>query len=153
MGAPVVKSVIFIQVDNPPDLLQSLQQASRTWVQGDAAGLVMCRHHPSPSSRKKKFPLLPSISLRTVFENSPVYSIPYFIYLCSDLYDYFWEVVAEPWKTPGFFTTGGEEFNPGPKMRLDRSELLCNKVLLKYKRGRESFWHRLQKGAERVPAC
>ena len=25
----------------------------------------------------------------------------------------------------------GEEFNPGPEMRLDRSELLCNKVLLK----------------------
>ena len=36
---------------------------------------------------------------------------------------------------------------------LDRSELLCNKVLLKYKGDRESFWHRHQKGAERVPAC
>ena len=30
---------------------------------------------------------------------------------------------------------------------------LCNKVLLKYKRDRESFWHRHQKGAERVPPC
>ena len=30
---------------------------------------------------------------------------------------------------------------------------LCNKVLLKYKGDRESFWHRHQKGAERVPAC
>ena len=38
-------------------------------------------------------------------------------------------------------------------MRLDRSELLCNKVLLKYKGDRESFWHRHQKGAERVPPC
>ena len=28
--------------------------------------------------------------------------------------------------------SGGEEFNLGPEMRLDRSELLCNKVLLKY---------------------
>ena len=31
-------------------------------------------------------------------------------------------------KMPGFLATGGEEFNPGPKKRLDRSELLCNTV-------------------------
>ena len=42
-------------------------------------------------------------------------------------------------KTPGFLAPGGDEFNPGPEMRLDRSELLCNKVLLKYKGDRESF--------------
>ena len=42
-------------------------------------------------------------------------------------------------KTPGFLASGGEEFNPGPETRLDRSELLCNKVLLKYKRDRENF--------------
>ena len=40
---------------------------------------------------------------------------------------------------PGFLAPGGEEFNPGPETRLDRSELLCNKVLLKYKEDRESF--------------
>ena len=40
--------------------------------------------------------------------------------------------------TPGFLAPGGE-FNPGPVTRLDRSELLCNKVLLKYKGDRESF--------------
>ena len=40
---------------------------------------------------------------------------------------------------PGFLASGGEEFNPGPEMRLDHSELLCNKVLLKYKGDRESF--------------
>ena len=51
--------------------------------------------------------------------------------------------------TPGFLAPGGEEFNPGPETRLDRSELLCNKVLLKYKGNRESFWHRHQKGAEK----
>ena len=34
---------------------------------------------------------------------------------------------------------GGEEFNLGPETRLDRSELLYNKVLLKYKGDRESF--------------
>ena len=42
-------------------------------------------------------------------------------------------------KMPGFLASGGEEFNPGPEMRLDRSELLSNKVLLKYKGDRESF--------------
>ena len=54
-------------------------------------------------------------------------------------------------KTQGFFASRGEEFNLGPETRLDCSELLCNKVLLKYKGDRESFWHRHQKGAERVP--
>ena len=42
-------------------------------------------------------------------------------------------------KTLGFLAPGGEEFNLGPETRLDRSELLCNKVLLKYKGDRESF--------------
>ena len=42
-------------------------------------------------------------------------------------------------KMLGFLASRGEEFNPGPETRLDRSELLCNKVLLKYKRDRESF--------------
>ena len=42
-------------------------------------------------------------------------------------------------KTPGFLASRGDEFNPGPEMRLDRSELLCNQVLLKYKGDRESF--------------
>ena len=53
--------------------------------------------------------------------------------------------------TPGFLAPRGEEFNPGPETRLDCSELLCNRVLLKYKGERESFWHRHQKGAGRVP--
>ena len=39
-------------------------------------------------------------------------------------------------KTPGFLAPGGE-FNPGPE--FDHSELLCNKVLLKYKGDRENF--------------
>ena len=42
-------------------------------------------------------------------------------------------------KTPGFLASGGDEFNPGPETRLYHSELLCNKVLLKYKGDRESF--------------
>ena len=56
-------------------------------------------------------------------------------------------------QTPGSLASGGEEFNPRPETRLDHSELLCNKVLLKYKGDRESFWHRHQKGVERVPTC
>ena len=64
-----------------------------------------------------------------------------------------WKVVAESLKDAGFLASGGEEFNPGPKTRLDCSELLCNKVLLKYKGDRESFWHRHQKGVERVSPC
>ena len=51
----------------------------------------------------------------------------------------------------GFLAFGREEFNLGPVMRLDHSKLLCNKVLLKYERDRQSFWDRYQKGAERVP--
>ena len=43
------------------------------------------------------------------------------------------KVVAEPWKMPGFLTSREEEFNLGSEMRLDCSELLNNKVLLKYK--------------------
>ena len=61
------------------------------------------------------------------------------------------KIVAELWKTTGFLASGGEEFNPRPVTSLDHSELLYNKVLLKYKRDRESFWHRHKKGAERVP--
>ena len=60
-----------------------------------------------------------------------------------------WKVVAELWKMLGFLASGGEEFSPGPVMRLDHSELLYNKVLLKYKRDRQSFWHRHQKGGRK----
>ena len=42
-------------------------------------------------------------------------------------------------KIPGFLASGGEEFNLGPVKMLDCSEFLCNKVLLKCKRDRESF--------------
>ena len=33
-------------------------------------------------------------------------------------------------KTPGFLASRGDEFNPGPEMRPNHYELLCNKVLL-----------------------
>jgi len=38
---------------------------------------------------------------------------------------------------PGFLASRGEEFNPGPEMWLDRSELFYNKVFLKYKKERK----------------
>ena len=58
----------------------------------------------------------------------------------------------EPWLTPGCVAPRPEEINPGPVVRLDHSELFVyNTVLLKSKRDGESFWHRHQKGAERVP--
>ena len=38
---------------------------------------------------------------------------------------------------PGFLAPGGDEFNLGPETRLDRSELLCNKVLLKSLKNRQ----------------
>ena len=60
-----------------------------------------------------------------------------------------WKVVAQPWRTSGFLASRGEEFNLGPMTRLDCSELLCNKVWLKYKRDRASFWHRHQKGGRK----
>ena len=42
-------------------------------------------------------------------------------------------------KMPGFLASGEDKFNPGPETSLDCSELLCIKVLLKYKGDRESF--------------
>ena len=42
-------------------------------------------------------------------------------------------------KRLGFLASGGDGFNPGSETRLDHSEFLCNKVLLKYKGDRESF--------------
>ena len=39
----------------------------------------------------------------------------------------------------GFLASREEEFDMGSVMRFDHSELLCNKVLLKCKRDKESF--------------
>ena len=49
------------------------------------------------------------------------------------------KVAVEPQKMVGFLASEEEEFNLGPEMRLDRSELLCSGALLKFKRDRESF--------------
>ena len=53
-------------------------------------------------------------------------------------------------KDVGILGLRGEEFNPGPEMKLDHSELLCNKVLLEYKNDRKAS-DRLQKGQKDCP--
>ena len=55
-------------------------------------------------------------------------------------------------KMPGFLASGGEEFNPGPETRLDCSELLCNKVLLKLKEIEKASDIGIRRG-QKVPAC
>ena len=49
------------------------------------------------------------------------------------------------------FLASREEFNPGPEMRLDCSELLCNKVSLNYKRGRETSDIDIRRGQKEYP--
>ena len=51
-------------------------------------------------------------------------------------------------KTPGFLAPRGEEFNPGPEKRLDHSELLCNKVLLKYKGDKKKSIKEIEKASD-----
>ena len=50
-------------------------------------------------------------------------------------------------KTPGFLASGGEEFNPETMRRLDHSELLCNKVLLKIEKASDIDIRRDRKSA------
>ena len=51
----------------------------------------------------------------------------------------------------GFLASGGEEFNPGPVTRLDCSELLCNKVLLKYKEIEKASDIDIRRGQKECP--
>ena len=46
---------------------------------------------------------------------------------------------CELWAMPGFVIFGEEDFDLGPELRLDYSKLLCNKVLLKYKRNKRKL--------------
>ena len=50
----------------------------------------------------------------------------------------------------GFLASGGEEFNLGQVTRFDCSELLCNKVLLNYKREKASDID-IRKGQKEYP--
>ena len=51
-----------------------------------------------------------------------------------------------------FLASGGEKFNPGPVTRLDRSQILCNNVLLKYKREKASDID-IRRGQKECPAA
>ena len=61
------------------------------------------------------------------------------------------KVVAETQKMLGFLASGGEEFNLGPEMRLDCSELLCYKVSLKYKEIEKASDIDTRRGMESAP--
>ena len=54
-------------------------------------------------------------------------------------------------KTLGFLAPGGEEFNLGPETRLDHSELLCSKVLLKYKEIEKASDIGIRRGQKEYP--
>ena len=54
-------------------------------------------------------------------------------------------------KNPVFLASGGEEFNQGPETRLDRSEVLCNKVLFKYKRLEKASDIDIRRGQKEYP--
>ena len=54
-------------------------------------------------------------------------------------------------KMPGFLASGGEGFNPGPETRLDLSELLCNKVLLKFKEIEKASDIGIRRGQKEYP--
>ena len=51
----------------------------------------------------------------------------------------------------GFLSSGGEEFNLGPEMRLDHSELLCNKVLLNIKEIEKASDIGIRRGQKEYP--
>ena len=70
----------------------------------------------------------------------PEYTTVYlYIHLLKNILVAFERLLLNHAKTSEFLGSRGEEFNPGPERRLDHSELLHNKVLLKYKGDRESF--------------
>ena len=97
-------------------------------------------------------PLVSLIFLKRSNLSHPIFFFLYFFTLVTEEGFFISEMLLNHKKTQRFLASG-EEFNPGPETRLDRSELLCNKVLLKYKWDREGFWQRHQKGVERVPPC
>ena len=61
-------------------------------------------------------------------------STKYEVYIHSCSCPSNWKIDGEAKKKKGFLASGGEKFNLRPEKSLDHSELLCNKVLLKYKR-------------------
>ena len=52
---------------------------------------------------------------------------------------------------PGFLASGVKEFDPGPVMRLDCSELLCNKILLNIKEIEKTSDIDIRRGQKQCP--
>ena len=63
-----------------------------------------------------------------------------------------WKVVVDPRKDTRILGLQ-RRIQSGVRDKAWSLRAFGNKVLLKYKGDRESFWHRHQKGAERVPRC
>ena len=64
-----------------------------------------------------------------------------------------WKVVAEPNKDARILGLRRRRIQSGARDKAWSLRALCNKVLLRYKGNRESFWYRHQKGVERVLPC
>ena len=54
-------------------------------------------------------------------------------------------------KTLGFLASGGDKLNLVPETRLDRSDLMCNQVLLKYEEDREGSDIGIIRGQKSTP--
>ena len=52
---------------------------------------------------------------------------------------------------PGFLASRGEEFNPGPETRLDRSGHLCNKALINIKEVEKASDIGIRRGQKEYP--
>ena len=145
------------------------QKVGRDWVTEHSTAVQWCElaisiHIPPPSwtslplcppchpCRSSYGTRLSSLCYTATFQLLSILHVVVYIFQCYSFYLFHpLERLLLNDKIQGFLASGRDEFNPGPETRLDRSELLYNKVLLKYKGDRESFWHRHQKGAERVP--
>ena len=109
-------------------------QMSQLFASGSQSIGVSASASVLPMNIQDWFPLgwtgwisLQSNGFSRVFSSTRVQSISSSVlsFLYSPTLTSIWKVVAE-WLDAGFLASGGDEFNPGPETRLDRSELLCN---------------------------
>ena len=66
---------------------------------------------------------------------------------------YYWKVVADARKDAGILGLWRRRIQSGARDESWSLRAFVYKVLFKYKGDTESFWHRHQKGVERVLAC
>ena len=63
----------------------------------------------------------------------------------------YWKIVAEPWKDIGILGLWRKRIQSGASDEAWLLRAFCNRVLLKYKRDRESFCHKHYKGDGECP--